>query len=67
MVKTQRNLISSHLKNRCWTKPVRYKFLCHENVFYYLDFRSYLKAYHKKSSYLFLKVLLHAKLIAKST
>ena len=67
MVKTQRNLISSHLKNRCWTKPVRYKFLCHENVFYYLDFRSYLKADHQKSFHLLWKVLLHSKFIAKST
>ena len=48
-LKTQRKLILSHLKNRCRTKPIGYKFVCHENVFCYLDFRSYLKAYYQKS------------------
>ena len=48
-VKTQRKLISSQLKNRCRTKPIRYKLVCHKNVFYYLDFRLYIKAYHQKS------------------
>ena len=34
-----------------WTGPkaIRCKFVCHENVFCYLDFRSYLKGYYQKS------------------
>ena len=66
-VKTQRKLISSHFKNRCRTKPIRYKLVCYENVFCYLDFRSHLKAYYQKSLHFLLKVLLHSKFIAKST
>ena len=48
-LKTQRKLILSYLKNRCRTKPIRYKFVCHENVFFYLEFCSYLKGYYQKS------------------
>ena len=48
-LKTQRKLILSHLKNRFRTKPIQYKFVCHENVFCYLYFRSYLKGYYQKS------------------
>ena len=31
------------------TKPIRYKLVCEQNVFCYLDFRSYLKAIYSKS------------------
>ena len=31
------------------TKPIRYKLVCEQNVFCYLDFRSYLKANYSKS------------------
>ena len=34
-VKTQRKRISSHLKNRNPTKPIRYKLVCEQNVFSY--------------------------------
>ena len=48
-VKTQRTRISSHLKNRCPTRPIRYKLVCEKNVFCYLDFCLYLKANYPKS------------------
>ena len=48
-VKTQRKRMSSHLKHGSPTKPIRYKLVCEQNVFYYRDFFSYLKANHPKS------------------
>ena len=48
-VKTQRKQISSYLKNRIPTKPIRYKLVCEQNVFCYLGFRSYVKANYPKS------------------
>ena len=43
-VRKQLNRIPWNLKNRCPTKPIRSKLVCEQNVFCYLDVRSYLKA-----------------------
>ena len=55
-VKTQRKRISSNLKNGSPTKPIRHELVWEQNVFCYLDYRSYLEDSYPKSLPLALKI-----------
>ena len=55
-VKTQRKRISSNLKNESPTNPIRHELVCEQNVFCYLDFRSYLEDNYPESLPFALKI-----------
>ena len=55
-VKTQRKRISSNLKNLSPTKPIQHELVCEQNMFCYLDFRSYLEDNYPKSLLFALKI-----------
>lgn len=55
-VKTQRKRISSNLKNVSPTKPIQHELVCEQNMFCYLDFRSYLEDNYPKSLPFTLKI-----------